>query len=50
MKGEENASWSPKERGLIGREDFGEVLRFNFEKINSEDRNRCVPAGAGGGR
>ena len=47
-KGEENASWSREEGGLISREDSGEVLRFNFEKINSEDRDRSVPAVAGG--
>lgn len=43
-EGGENASWSPEESGLIAREDFGEVLRFNSEKINSEDCDRSVPA------
>jgi hypothetical protein len=41
---EEVASWSPKESGLIRREDSGEALRFNCEKINLEDCGRCVPA------
>lgn len=47
-KGEENASWSPEESGLISREEFAEVLRFNCEKITSEDCGRSVPAVAGG--
>jgi hypothetical protein len=38
------ASRSPKERGLITREVFGNALPFNFAKINSTDFVRCVPA------
>ena len=38
------ALWSPKQSGLIGREDCGEVLRFNYAKISSEECVRCVPA------
>jgi hypothetical protein len=38
------ASWSPKQSGLIAREDFGEAPRSNFEKINSKDYVRRVPA------
>jgi hypothetical protein len=45
---EEVATWSPKEGGLITLEDSGEVLAFNFEKINSEDCDRSVPAVVGG--
>jgi hypothetical protein len=35
---------SPEESGLIGREDFGEVLRFNCAKINSKERGPHVAA------
>ena len=39
---------SPKESGLIGREDFGEVLRFNFAKINSKECVLSCPCGCPG--
>ena len=37
-------SWSPKENGLIVREEFGDLLRSNFAKISSEEFDLCVPA------
>ena len=36
--------WSPKESGLIGREEFADAPRSNFAKISSKDFGRCVPA------
>jgi hypothetical protein len=40
---------SPRESALIGGEEFGEVLRFNYAKINSKDPVRCVPEVVRGG-
>ena len=42
------AVWSPKERGLMAREDLGQDPRSNFAKINSMDYGRCVRAVARG--
>ena len=36
--------WRPKESGLIAYEEFGDLLRFNFAKISSEECVLCVPA------
>ena len=35
---------SPEESGLISLEDSGEVLRFNFAKINSKESDPHVAA------
>ena len=35
---------SPEENGLISLEDFGEVLPFNFAKINSKEIGPPVAA------